>query len=109
MKIDWKGVVAEIKSLSPALRGRLIRHVLTLLAGVGLFKGLSAEQTNALQGLIELGGGIVLFVLSIVLSHGSDEQVKANAAIAPLSEQDLAKLIDEARKDSGGTTPGGER
>lgn len=101
MKIDWKGVTQEITQFSPALRGRLIRHVLTLLAGAGFVKGLTADQTNALQGLIEISLSVIVFGLTLVLSHTSDEKQKAEAAIKPLTEEQIEALIREVQEDEG--------
>jgi len=99
MKIDWSGIVRDIATLQPAAVGRVVR--IAIVAGGTLIvgKGVTSEQTNHIVSLVEIAVGGLAWVVAYVLSHSSDVAVKKDAATAPLSEEDLAKLIDEAGRD----------
>lgn len=80
------------------MRGRIIRHLITLLAGAGLIRGLSADQANAWQGLVELALSAVGFALAIWLSQTSDAKQLAKVT-DPLSEEEIDAIVREISKD----------
>lgn len=92
MRSYWAGILRELQTLSPALRGRLIRHLITLLAGAGLIRGLTADEANAWQGLVELALSAVGFGLAIWLSQTSDAKQLAKAT-DQLSDAEVDAIV----------------
>ena len=106
----WAAIIRAVNAVPPAMRGRIIRHLLTLLAGAGLIRGLTADQANAWQGLIELGLSAVGFALAIWLSQTSDAKQLAKVT-DPLTEEEIDAIVREVNKDRPvnltGTPPAG--
>jgi len=98
MKRFWVTLIQAVSTVPPAMRGRVIRHLITLLAGAGLIRGLSADQANAWQGLVEMGLSVAGFALAIWLSQTSDAKQLAKVT-DPLSEEEIDAIVREVCKD----------
>jgi len=94
----WSAIWRAVNAVPPAMRGRIIRHVLTLLAGAGLIRGLTADQANAWQGLVELALSAVGFVLAVYLSQRSDAKQLAKVK-DPLTDAEIDAIVREVCRD----------
>lgn len=104
MKRFWAAVLQAVSTIPPAMRGRVIRHLITLLAGAGLIRGLSADQANAWQGLVEMVLSVAGFGLAIWLSQTSDAK-QLDKANEELSDAELNALLGKVTKDKPGSVP----